>query len=190
MIAKKIIKFFPREKWITIRGKRTPYGEKYAVSNYGRLIKYKDELKLGSPLRLSRQQGYPIWRYKKDGVSKHALLHKLVAKYFLSAPDKDQLFVLHLDYDKENNHYKNLKWASQVELTKHSFGNPAVIKAKKQMLKNIAGRYNTKLSEAKVRQIKSLLQKGKTLKEIAIKFNISDMQVYRIKTGENWGHIK
>jgi len=30
----------------------------------------------------------------------------------------------------------------------------------------------------------------KTLKEIAGKFNVSDMQIHRIKTGENWRHIK
>ena len=45
-----------------------------------------------------------------------------------------------------------------------------VIKAKKKALKNIGNGYNTKLTETNVRQIKSLLAKGKTLKEIALKY--------------------
>ena len=27
-------------------------------------------------------------------------------------------------------------------------------------------------------------------KEIALKYGVSDMQIHRIKTGENWGHLK
>ncbi len=189
MPVKKEIKFFRGENWSTIPGKKTPHGERYAVSNYGRLVKFKKIISTGSLLRLSRQQGYPIWRFRNDGVYQHALLHKLVAKYFLAKPDRTKKFVIHLDYDKENNNYRNLKWVTQEELTKHSFKNPAVIKAKKNMLKNIGSGYNTKLTEANVRQIKKLLKKEKTLKEIAIKYGVSDMQVYRIKTGENWSHI-
>ena len=190
MAAKKEIKFYPGEKWTTLPGKKTPYGERYAVSSRGRFIKYKHWIHSGSLLKLSRQQGYPIWRYKDEGVYQHWLLHKLVAKYFLAKPVKQQQFVIHLDYDKENNHYRNLKWVTQEELTKHSFKNPAVIKAKKQMLKNIGSGYNTKLNEAKVKQIKELLKKGKTLKEIAVKYKVSDMQIHRIKIGENWSRIK
>jgi hypothetical protein len=28
------------------------------------------------------------------------------------------------------------------------------------------------------------------LKKIAEQFDISEMQLYRIKSGENWGHVK
>ena len=190
MAARKEIKFFRGEKWKPIPRKKTPYGERYTISSYGRLVKYKHWINSGSQLKLSRQQGYPIWRYKDEREYQHALLHKLVAKHFLPKPGKLQQFVIHLDYDKENNHYRNLKWVTQEQLTKHSFKNPAVIKAKKQMLKNIGNGYNTKLTETKVKQIKFLLQKGKTLKELAVRFKVSDMQIHRIKTGENWGHLK
>ena len=190
MAARKEIKFFRGEKWKPIPRKKTPYGERYTISNYGRLVKYKHWINSGSLLKLSRQQGYPIWRYRENDEYRHHLIHKLVAGYFLSKPSKNQAFVIHLDFDKENNHYRNLKWATQEELTKHSFKNPAVIKAKKQMLKNIGTGYNTKLTEAKVRQIKVFLKKGKTLKEVAVKYGVSDMQIHRIKTGENWGHLK
>jgi DNA-directed RNA polymerase specialized sigma subunit len=29
-----------------------------------------------------------------------------------------------------------------------------------------------------------------TMKQIAEHFEISEMQLYRIKSGENWGHVK
>ena len=48
----------------------------------------------------------------------------------------------------------------------------------------------SKLSEAKVLVIKKMLAKGKTLREIADKYKVSDMQIHRIKTGENWSHVK
>ena len=86
MPAKKEIKLYRGEKWVTIPGKITPYGERYAISNHGRLIKYRHWISSGSILRLSRQQGYPgdewylefhkmrwpgglkLWRVTGDGV--------------------------------------------------------------------------------------------------------------------------
>ena len=35
-----------------------------------------------------------------------------------------------------------------------------------------------------------MLKNGKTLKYIGNKFGVSDMQIHRIKTGENWGSVK
>ena len=193
MADKKKLNLFWNEKWIVLRGHSS--GEhikyKYAVSNYGRVVKFHQKITDGSSLNLSRQQGFPIWRKIMNGEYYAVLIHRLVAKYFLARPAAVQKFIIHLDYNKENNWYKNLKWASQEEVTKHGKNNPAVIKAKEQMRKNISnGGYNTKLTEAKVKSIKTYLAKGKTLKELAVKFKVSDMQIHRIKNGENWGYVK
>ena len=193
MAVSKSIKLLKGEKWQTLRGHNTagPVIYKYAVSNYGRIVKFKNKWHDGSWLGLSRQQGFPIWRRILHGEYYAVLIHRLVAKYFLPVAAGKQKFVIHIDYDKENNYYKNLRWATQEEVTSHASSNPSVIKAKKQMRKNISkGGYNTKLTETNVREIKLLLSKGKTLKELAVKFKVSDMQIYRVKTGENWGHIK
>ncbi len=193
MATRKPVKMLRQEKWQTLKGHISggPIAYKYAVSNYGRIIKFHKHLPDGFLLNLSRQQGFPIWRKIMNGEYYAVLIHRLVAKYFLPAPAKKQKFVLHLDYDKENNYYKNLRWATQEEVTKHAKNNPAVITAKEEMRKIISrGGYNTKLTEANVKHIKASLAKGKTLKELATKFNVSDMQIYRIKTGENWGHVK
>ncbi|MEO7535046.1 MAG: hypothetical protein ABIU30_14410 [Ferruginibacter sp.] len=188
----KSIKLIPGEKWQIIRGHYTQGSVKYryALSNHGRLLKFKKEIKDGSLLRLSRQQGFPIWRKKMNGAYYAALLHRLVAQLFLPKPGTHQKFIIHLDYDKENNHVKNLKWASQQQVTAHAKNNPAVIKAKKIMRQNIGRGGNTKLTEAGVRAIKKSLANGKTLKNLAVKYKVSDMQIYRIKTGANWSHIK
>jgi hypothetical protein len=49
-----------------------------------------------------------------------------------------------------------------------------------------------KLNATKVRQIKRSLNSKKqpTLKALAKQFKVSDMQIHRIKTGENWSHVK
>ena len=192
MAITKPIQLIRYEKWQVLKGHISggPVKYKYALSNHGRLIKFLQQIPDGVLLNLSRQQGFPIWRKRMNGNYFAVLLHRLVAKHFLPKPVSKQKFIIHLDYNKENNYYKNLKWAIQEEVTNHAKKNPAVIKAKELMRKNLGSGYNTKLSEANVKQIKISLAKGKTLKELALKYKVSDMQIHRIKTGENWGHIK
>ncbi|HET9057069.1 MAG TPA: HNH endonuclease [Chitinophagaceae bacterium] len=179
----------PREKWVTLPGHKTRYGERYAISNYGRLVKYKKKPQDGSVLKCSRQEGYPIWRTRKKGEYFAFLIHRLVAKYFLPKPLRNEKVVIHHNYVKTDNNYRNLAWATLAEAAAHAQGNPRVIKARK-LRKQEEGIGNYKLTGKKVKLIKILLKQGKTLKEIAQKFGVSDMQIYRIKTGENWGHIK
>lgn len=45
---------------------------------------------------------------------------------------------------------------------------------------------NYKLSIDKVKEIRNLISKGVTLRKIASIYGVSDMQISRIKTGENW----
>ncbi|MFM8744380.1 MAG: hypothetical protein ACKODM_13800, partial [Cytophagales bacterium] len=102
-----------------------------------------------------------------------------VAIHFLKKPSKQHKFVIHLNYNRNDNHYKNLKWATLQERFTHQRSNPNYRNA------------NAKLTEKQVLTIKQKLSLGKTtLKQIALKFGISDMQVHRIKTGENWGKTK
>ena len=49
---------------------------------------------------------------------------------------------------------------------------------------------NSKLKERDVVLLKSMLQRGVTQASIAKMFCISEMQVTRIKRGENWGHVQ
>ncbi|MBS1607515.1 MAG: HNH endonuclease [Bacteroidetes bacterium] len=190
MAVRKPIRFLKNEKWKDIPGHESKGSVwyKYAISNQGRIVKYNLKIEDGFLLRLSREGGYPIWRKRLKGKYFAALLHRLVAKYFLPKPGTNQKFIIHLDHDKENNRVSNLKWATQEQVSKHNKNNPRV----KAFLRDRKLNHNvtwSKLSETKVVRIKQMLQQGKTLKEIAGKFGVSDMQVHRIKTGENWSHI-
>lgn len=191
MAAREPIKMQRNEIWKDLKGheSRGAVWYKYAISNYGRVVKYNNKLEDGFLLRFSRQGGYPIWRKKMKNTHFAALIHRMVAEFFLPKPGAKKKFIIHLDHNKENNKYSNLRWATQEEVTKHNKRNPVVIAAlKERALKhNIAW---SKLSEAKVLVIKKMLAKGKTLREIADKYKVSDMQIHRIKTGENWSHVK
>lgn len=49
---------------------------------------------------------------------------------------------------------------------------------------------NSKLKESDVRIIKHQLKLGVPSNALAKMFNVSEMQIFRIKSGENWGHVK
>ena len=50
--------------------------------------------------------------------------------------------------------------------------------------------FNYKLNKEDVKQIKKQIKKGIPLRRIALMFCVSEMQINRIKTGENWGNGK
>ena len=101
--------------------------------------------------------------------------------------------MLHLDFDKVNDHVTNLKWANQKELTAHHSKNPLVIKAKQFIIEYNKKADGRKLTSTQVIRIKKMLKRedNKTrLTLIAKQFNISTQQLWRIRTGENWGHLE
>jgi HNH endonuclease/Helix-turn-helix domain of resolvase len=182
------------EKWKTITFHKSAYGKHYAISNHGRLCAFDKKPDDGTLLNGSLQEGYAIWRFKKrnkNGEIKNfgILLHRLVAQYFLPPKQKGEKVVMHFNYKKTDNNFSNLGWATIAEASAHAQGSPNVKKAKKLAALN-GNVGNTKLNVAKVKEIKAMLAKGKTLKEIALKFKVSDMQIYRIKIGENWKQVK
>ncbi|MFM9026986.1 MAG: hypothetical protein ACKOQ6_03215, partial [Bacteroidota bacterium] len=64
---------------------------------------------------------------------------------------------------------------------------PAVVRYRRQTLKK-----GPKLTVDQVRRIKRLVAapgRNFLLKDIARQFGISEMQLYRIKSGENWSHV-
>ena len=98
-----MIRLMNDEKWSVLRDHKSAYGEKCAISNCGRLVKFGREIAEGRLLKCSLQEGYPIWRFKTNGKQQHALLHRLVAKYFLPRPQKNETVVIHSNYKKNDN---------------------------------------------------------------------------------------
>lgn len=181
------------EIWKVLTFHKSAFGKRYAISNQGRLACFDKDPNDGVLLKGSLQEGYPIWRFtkkKRNGnlAYRGILLHRLVAEQFLPAAKKDQTVVIHLNYKKADNRSENLAWASVTEAAAHAQESPQVIKSRKIARKTGTGG-NTKLTLDKVKTIKKQLAKGKTLKSLALQYEVSDMQIHRIKTGENWGDV-
>ena len=177
------------EIWKPFRRDTWRENENFKVSNFGRVIRFKYKAE-GELLNNYQLGGYPaFYALKKAGKSDLIYVHRAVAELFLDPPQQGQKYVLHKDFNKANNHVDNLMHASQKELTQHNLKNPSVIKAKKESLKN--PRYS-KLTAGRVRLIKRKIfdpNRKTRMRIIAKQFGISEMQLYRIKSGENWGHI-
>lgn len=129
----------------------------------------------------------------KNTINYNLLFHKAVAELFLDAPaNEDQKFIIHKDFDKANNEVDNLAWASQEEITNRVKKHPKMIlwEFNKQFIDTSVKVKASKLSEMDVLTIKKRLKRGYSLKKLAKQFEVSDMQIHRIKTGENWGHVQ
>lgn len=191
-----MIQFFRNEEFKEIE-LQEPLKLRYAVSNQGRLVSFTDNIKEGRELKGGMMEGYKVFQYayRVGDKRKHRslLVYRLVAQYFLPKGNEDQTFVLHLDFDKQNDRVENLRWANQAELTAHHSVNPAVIRGKQKTIAYNIKADGRKLTSTQVIRIKKMLLRkdNKTrLVMIAKQFNITTQQLYRIRTGENWGHIK
>jgi hypothetical protein len=126
---------------------------------------------------------------KKRVVYYQALIHRLVAQYFLPMPAASQTVVAHLDFNKLNNRSYNLKWMTPEENYEHQKKSPYVIEEKNNRSRMEKGSNTTKLSVTKVMLLKKLLIQNKPIRQLAKQFRITDTQIIRIKKGENWADI-
>ncbi|MEY4539950.1 MAG: hypothetical protein RLZZ306_1707 [Bacteroidota bacterium] len=191
-----MIKFFYNEKW-----KEFSLGYKsqkrYAISTYGRLMSFMDNFKDGEILKGSLTGGYNSFRYRIYGgkkiLNRNILFHRVVAEQFLPNDDEEKVFVIHLDFDKNNNRVENLRWATKEEMQAHGQKSPAVIQAISNMVDHIHTGQRFKLNPSKVLFIRGKLDdpnRKTRMKMLAKQFDVSEMQLYRIKRRENWGHLK
>ena len=174
-----------------------PAKVRYAFSNYGRIKSFTDKIENGRLLKGGITEGFLFVRYKRftNGVCKnyHLAVHKIVAELFIPKQSEDQEYVLHLDYDKLNNQLYNLKWATYNEMRAHGHKSPAVIAAFKKFQEDNIKRDGRKLTSTHVMRIKlKMKRQGEkfSVRRTAKEFGVSEMQIYRIKWGENWGHIQ
>ncbi len=183
-----MIKALKNEKWKVLEFNNGVFRCNYAVSDHGRLVSFTSSIKEGGLLKGTLMGGYPTLKLKPEGSNLTLFIHRLVAEAFIPRRSAKQTFVIHLNYDKENNKIKNLKWATKEEMEAHQQKSPAVL-----AYRSINRKKGHKLTEGSVKKIKQMIGDKKrkmTMKQIADHFEISEMQLYRIKSGENWGHVK
>jgi len=184
------MKSYYNEEWKDIEmvddGK--PRRKKYAVSSYGRVVSYTDAIEDGKLLKFGIIEGYHVLTLTcKIKVSR--CVHKLVAYYFLPEPQPGQNCVIHFDFNKQNNSVKNLKWVTREEMFQHQNHNPKVLHARKNHPKRTKG---PKLTVEQVKRLKKAIHdpnRKRTNKQIAKRYGISQMQLYRIKAGRDWAHV-
>jgi hypothetical protein len=128
---------------------------------------------------------------KDKTIHYHSLTHRLVAEYFLTDRSLSKTIVAHADFDKLNNNVKNLKWMTPQENYAHQKNSPFVIEEReRRIVYGPASSTSVKLTVTKVMLLKKMLNEGrKTVKQLAKQFKVSDMQIIRIRRGENWSAI-
>jgi hypothetical protein len=164
---------------------------KYALSSHGRMASYKEDVvEDGKLLRGSVTTGYKTLNLHRPANNGTLYVHREVAKLFLQKPSVKQKYVLHLNHNKVDNTLKNLRWANLQDMIAHQQNSPAKIAYKKIQSSRVVG---LKLKADQVKNIKKLLQDPKrkmTIKALAEKYRVSEMTIYRIKSGENWSQVK
>ncbi|MGZ3883218.1 MAG: HNH endonuclease signature motif containing protein [Bacteroidia bacterium] len=181
------------EKWKQIQFPRAvKLQKKYMVSNTGKVASYTDKPADAGLLQLKEIEGYKCISLRMHGVKKSLFAHRLVAEAFLKPKSSRHTFVLHLDHNRKNNSVDNLRWATQMEQAAHRKGSPLVKKALKNRVL-LGGVFSKVLTEAKVKKLKEEIwdpKRKKSLKKLAEQYNISEMNIYRIKSGEFWYRVK
>ena len=166
-----------------------PRKKKYAISNYGRVVSYTDSIENGRLIKFGIIEGYHVLSLTSK-IKLSRCVHKLVAHYFLPDPKPDHNYVIHYDFDKKNNSVKNLQWATREQMYQHMIHNPKVQYARKNHTRRSKG---PKLTADQVKRLKKAIhdpERKRTFAQIAKRYGISQMQLYRIKAGKDWAHIQ
>lgn len=194
-----MLNFFPGEEW-----KPAPVYHKlqqnYAISNYGRVVSYTDSIENGKIIKGTVIKGRRVFRYKvpvahqKPGEPKTMTWYvaRLVAELFIGPPTEERNLLARLDHNWGNDYYKNLRWMSVEELGKHNAFSPGNMAARER-IRLSPRQQGHKLNTTQVIRIKKMLfdpNRRTRMRIIAKQFGISEMQLFRIKSGENWGHVK
>jgi hypothetical protein len=165
--------------------------KKYAISSHGRAASYYEDVHAdGKLLEGSLTSGYKTLNLHIDKNNGTIYFHREVAKLFNKKNSRGDRFVIHLNHNKTDNNAKNLKWASQRDVSAHQQKNPEKIAYKQVQHTRTHG---LKLTLSQVKAIKAFINNPRrklTYKQIADKYNVSEMTIYRIKSGENWGSVK
>lgn len=154
------------EKWKPLR---VSSKTRYLLSNYGRIR----NAGTGGILQLRIIFGYFSFEYTDQVLNKKQakLVHVLMAEHWLKNYNP-ALNTTHLDYDKFNNHYRNLRQVTPGQ------------RAKRVAERGLSKHF--KLTNEKVKQIKS---SNESPAVVARRFNVSTMQVMRIRRGDCWSHV-
>lgn len=146
----------------------------YKVSDHGDIIRSacgtalpQSELDKKSPFNSTDYQAVTLY-------GKRVRVHRIVCETFHGPAPEGKTIVHHKDERKNNNRASNLEWSNQSEnriASIQKYGIP---------------RY----TEAKIRRVKRLINKGHTNDSIAQKVGMSDSNVSKIRYGDIHRHVE
>ena len=182
-----MIRDYRNEIWKPYFNEKWSEEDQYSFSNFGRVKRKKVGETEWQLSKTSFIGGYPSFWIRKKGKNNTSscYIHRVVAELFKERTN-DQKYVIHLDFDKENNKASNLEWVNRTGLYAHHKSNPKKLARRGKVT-------SSKLTEGRVRLIKKKIfdpNRKTRMRLIAKQFGISEMQLYRIKSGENWSHVK
>lgn len=158
-----------------------PGFKKYHISESGRIYRTRPFNKREEK-RLASGEKYLVEKmlFYSDGRQANCSLgddngklHYIVVAYLMAEAfglvegkfNRNKNSIEYIDGNKKNLHYTNLRVAGK----RHN---------------------NGKLNPKQVKEIKKKIKDGIPLKHIGLEYGVSEMQINRIKTGENWGNGK
>lgn len=167
--------------------------KKYAVSNTGRCCSYYvNPVDDGKLLNGSLTTGYRTLNLHRPDDKGTIYIHREIAKLFLKKSSPRCKYVIHLNHNKTDNKAINLKWATLEEMAAHQQKSPQKIAYKKLQKERSTTQKGLKLTPLQVKTIKKIIQdpnRSITYKQLAKKYSVSEMTLYRIRSGENWGGV-
>ena len=97
------------ERWKPVIIEGLKEGEKYEISDYGRIRYYKKDLQDWKIYKNTNVNGYPYFSmFKSNRGWRHHItkcVHRLVADNFCNKPSEEHKFVTHLNFDKTDPYY-------------------------------------------------------------------------------------
>jgi hypothetical protein len=118
----------------------------------------------------------------KNGHGQKVAIHRLVAAAFLgprtTGRRKGDWQVNHRDGNTQNNDYRNLEYVTVQGNHDHAVSQGLTARGERNA--------RAKLTEAIVRDIRAAVG---TVKQIAVRFGVSEMTAYRVRRRLQWGHV-
>jgi hypothetical protein len=179
-----------KETWKPIKQNGKISNVPYMVSSLGNIAVIENKVKKIKKYK-SNKKGIRL-RIRFGNKDLSISLAKIVATAFITKKNNKQNSVICKDYNYSNCKVSNLQWATLDEHRTHVKNSPNNKKAR--LTKNYDNKKSGLILKTKdVIKLKELIWSDKrklSFKQLAEKFGVSEMQIYRIKRGEIWFHIK